>query len=307
MLPNPLRVASSARVLRPTLACALGIVALGIADSGRAAGPGDAVKQATKLLKDSFDVNLKELRKALKEDRDLFDLVLDDVDAEVIAKTADIDDAFKVYSAATNIQIFERDHVLEAAARYKLDLQVVVNILEDAGITPAQWPKGFTYGDGGMLDDFHEDFEAEIHRGTNDLAKRLGKTADLFDQKLDIVICYRLEAPISFSDPLAHGGSTKTFIPQPLTIDVAMTASDRKLLGDGRVYLGGAIRSSDNSATLTRIDNVTGTTVLGNVTADVLDRWNYWDLAGYPEGNMSFQIKHTTKTAGAALVSIGIR
>lgn len=307
MLRSSLPVASIRRILRPTVSCALVLTLLAVADSGRAAGTGDAVKQATKQLKDSFDANLKELRKALKEDRDLFDLALDDVDAIVIAKTADIDDVFKVYSAALNIQIFERDHVLEAAARYTLDLQVVVNTLEDAGITPAQWPKGFTYGDGGMLDDFREDFEAEIRRGTNDLAKRMGKTADLFDQKLGIVICYRLESPISFSDPLAHGGSTKTFIPFPLTIDVAMTASDRKLLNDGRVYLSGAIRYSDTSAALTRIDNFAGTTNLGNVTADVLDRWRYWDLSGYPEGNMSFQLKHTTKTAGAALVSIGIR
>ncbi len=287
--------------IRATLSITTALV--GVAECEAAAST--PAKIATSIIEDASVAVLDSYATQAKALRKLLDQAFDTTDAKLEAGTANINDTAQIFVALDGFQGMMTTAILDRTEQFTKSFQNAIQVLEGAAIPVKDYPKGFHYGDDGICDRFHADFEAAIAEQYVAVAKRLKKTELLFLQKIDVRMCSRVIPPTSHIDACVVGAAYTTYEPRPLSIDVALSASYGSISSDGRIYVAGGCSNNDTSLNLKLVKiGVFQTTALIPTTDN---RWLH-TLPGLAEGNYQVAIfPPGTEKSGFGLQAIGVR
>lgn len=207
-------------------------LAITISSPALATEAGTALAQ----LKASHATAAKKLKADLKAARDVFLAELKAFEATVKAGGGNVALAQGLFDDLIALQVATGSAIEDAFTETTIAAKEALATLPPPlnGI----YPRGFTVGDGGLVDRFRAQTDGTTEKHVATLRKRLVKTTTLAD-KAGVGLTFRLEVPVvttefqwSESSFAAGGGA-------PVAVDTIVTFSSLAVLGDGRVFLGG--------------------------------------------------------------------
>lgn len=221
----------------------------GLCSSDARAG---VVKDAKKLLAQSADNAVDNFSAQLKARTNaLTSSTIDLISQKAKNGVATTGDMYTLNNALSAFQVDVRDLYFASFNEMGAGLQASMSLLADAGILPADYPRGFRYGEMGVLDDFPKKIESTLDSRYDKLRKKLNKLSTRLEDS-GIGLCVRLENPASKRErtPSAYTlGSSFTSV--PLTIDLMVAFSDLSQSSDGVLRVSGSGDAGGNN-TLTR-------------------------------------------------------
>ncbi len=287
---------------RTSILC-LALAALPLAASDARAAP--PAKQAQKMLQKKAKGVVKQFRKDATIRRKVLELEIDQIRQGVESGAVTTAAASQLFDALVDFQKEMADAIRDASAAYRVGYGEVLLFLQDAGISTADRPTGFFYGDLSTSDGLRADIEKEIQAVYPKAMKEVKKLVKALEKKADVALTCRLAAPTKYLEWVATaGGGGSGFTPTLLTIDVAIGVSQKGQSGDADFYLGGACESNDGTLQ-TSISHGSGGGGLATVTPTSDDRWKLVET-DRSDGNYAFKVYHSGKTAGGGYVAIGV-
>lgn len=251
----------------PTLTFAATLVASDVA----VASP---QKAAQKQLAAAADDVLSDFKKRTKVHKKFLFSEFDQADLALKSGLGGFSTVVDVFDALQAFQTSVISEVDYARNRYREGMGLALQILADAGLTPAEWPKGFQYGDGGISDELKDDVEAALRKLYVDIEKRLRDTGTLFKKKEGMKLNFRLSTPTTFVEwATAPGGSGGTNDVRPITVDIALSVSTISSAGDGVVFLGGSGHSSHGIDVSRSSSSISAD--VGTVSVNSAKRWSF--------------------------------
>ncbi|MFG0316156.1 MAG: hypothetical protein ACF8XB_02690 [Planctomycetota bacterium JB042] len=287
---------------RTSILC-LALAALPLAASDARAAP--PAKQAQKMLQKKAKGVVKQFRKDATIRRKVLELEIDQIRQDVESGAVTTFAASLLFDALVDYQKEMYDAIRDASDAYRVGFGEALLILQEAGISTADRPTGFFYGDFSTSDSLREDMEKEILAAYPKALKEVKKLAKALDKKADVALTCRLAPPTKYLEWITNpGGSGSSFTPTLLTIDVAVGVSQKGQSGDADFYLGGACEANDGTLQ-TSISHGSGGGILTTVNPTSDDRWKLVET-DRSEGNYAFKVYHSGKTAGGGYVTIGV-
>lgn len=296
----------SSAVAPRNLSVRLAILATIAATSGLCSSDARAgvVKDAKKLLAQSADNAVDNFSSQLKARTNaLTSSTIDLISQKAKNGTATTSDMHTLFAALSDFQLDARELYFASFDEMGGGLQASMSLLAGAGILQEDYPRGFRFGEMGVLDDFPRELESALEARYAKLRKKLNKLSNQLEGS-GIGLCVRLENPATKRErcPSAYSQGT-SFTSVPLTIDLLMTYSYLSQASDGVLRVSGSADGSSNS-TLTRAFS-NGANWEYDVIANSDGRWAE-TFSNLYERNYILWI--TPKEGGAGAASgIGIR
>lgn len=265
-----------------------------------AAGPS---KEAQALLAKRS----KEVQKAFKKEANLLVKVLEtdlaDVESALSNGWNPTTQAGLVFNVLQDFQVAIVQEIDEAADEFRVGTGEAIAILQSAGISTVDRPKGFFFGDCGTTDKHHAGIELEIAKVYAKVHKRLSKTQKAFD-KVDHAFNYRVTSPAKHREWIAtSGGGGSTVTDRQITVDIGLAVSDRSVTSDMQIMISGSCYTGDGALTGS-ISYSSGGYTLGTVPVKQGDRWEL-TLTALGEGNRVIKIRAPSLTGAGDFIAIG--
>lgn len=220
------------------------LLALVLAVRAPAFGADAAVSAALGQLKSAQSSALKALNLQLKTAQAVFLLKLKLF--EDTAKTVgfQLNPVRAIYLDLFTLQATTRDAINEAFRAQSVAAQLALSTLP--GPLNGAYPRGFTPGDGGLVDQFRTQADAAVEKSMAALRKRLIKTTT-FAEKVGASLTFVVATPVAFKEFRWTENQRETLLIGPASIDTLVGFTDSTLAasGDSLVLVGGSSDGSD--------------------------------------------------------------
>lgn len=263
--------------------------------------------KVVKQLAASRKTVVGDFKKALKNHRKALDTALDAIDAQLKAGTGSSTLVGDVFTALQAVQTATRDQIDLAEGQFAQARSGAMTLLASVGLSePKDYPSDLVIESGGASDQIGRDIEAALSVSLDATTKRMRATADLFEDKLDLLISFKLGRPGIFHNRSVTETGGSSIYSIPLTIDVILAVSTPDVSNDAAIYLSGSGLFIDGPLEL-RIAHGSVSGIIPQIpAADYYGRWSH-TLTNVDENDYNFGLHQTGKFAGFARESLTVR
>lgn len=274
------------------IASAVALGSLLLAADARAGAEKAAKKTLAKAAKtavENLDNQLKAREKALTSS------TLSLIKTKAKNGVATTSDAYTLGTALNEFQIDARDLYVDAFVEMAEGLKAAMAILQGDGISPADYPRGFGYGEAGPLLDFRNDADALMVKRYAKLAKKLDNLSEDLEAS-GVGLCVNILPPSRPRERSPSWSSMGSYSTNPgLTLDLLVSHSALDQTNDAVIRAFGTADAGSDLTFMRLYSNGFSTNSAVFVGSD--DRWAH-TLTGMPEINATYLI--ATDDGGAA-------
>lgn len=291
-------------MLTRTLLPRIVFLALIAASVGSTAAHAGVQNDAKNLVEKTAKTAVKNFAAQLKaREKQLSSATIDLLTQKAKSGIATTGDMYSLYTALRDFQVDVLAIYRAAFAEMGAGLHAAMEILDNDGVLVADYPRGFRYGEMGVLESFPNDLNKAMNARYNKLRKKLDKLS-LKLKDSDVGLCVRLEGPSARRElnPTAFSvGGTYTTV--PLTLDLLVAYSNLTIDQDGIVIASGSADVGANN-TLTRSTPGSANWYY-DILADNAGRWAHISSSLYERG---YTFRVYPKNGGTDAINvIGIR
>lgn len=288
-------MSTTPRCILPFLAV---VVGFGIAAPETSAR--DAVNQAVKKVEKDTKAALKVLDEVIEALHEQLDAALHIIDLDVKNGGGALSDAALAFNALKTFQIGIGSAMDDASAALQIS-QAAAGVLDDPYLPATKLPKGLSYGDGGLCDDYRDAVLKKVDKAVAAAEKRMRKTAGLFEEHADIGFLLRLERPRTFSERAGPIATSFTVVEHSFAI--LMSASRLEVRQENRLFAFGICHSSDD------LELRILSSVVPSSSSPVSVIGNTWEkmFVDVVPGHYVLRIHHDSVEGGGAYGAINVR